>query len=163
MLLKTQGQSHSAAERITLHEQFYENLFSMKLWIKLNAAGYSQNIWIFPQKMFVARTVITCLSPALWGWQLSATTSFIHLKWQRKMGEYHLKKLRIRTPADVWGLIYIIVFQIFSLHLMSNALSNWKISENYKKSNLTWNGRIPENYVDCGCIFPVWESFDDSW
>ena len=84
-----------------------------------------------------------------------------------KNGRILHQKLQIRTPADVWrkiwGLIYIIVFQIFSLHLMSNALSNCKISENYKKSNLTRNGRIPENYVDCECIFPVWESFDDSW
>lgn len=58
-----------------------------------------------------------------------------------KNGRILHQKLRIRTPADVWrkiwGLIYIIVFQIFSLHLMSNALSNCKISVNYKKSNLT--------------------------
>ena len=58
-----------------------------------------------------------------------------------KNGRILPQKVRIRTPADVWrkiwGLIYIIVFQIFSLHLMSNALSNCKISENYKKSNLT--------------------------
>ena len=112
--------------------RFYEILFSLELWIILN----TQTIWIFSQKMSVARAVIS-VSPGI----VEATVICYHFIYSSQVTEKKHgilpSKSRIRTPADVWrkiwGLIYIIVFLIFSLHLMSNALSNWKSKKIGKK------------------------------
>ncbi len=132
----------------------------MKLWIKLNA-GYSEYLNISTKDVRcpgcnnLSHSGIVKMTVICYHFIYSSQVA-------EKNGRILRQKLRIRTPADVWrkiwGLIYIIVFQIFSLHLMSNALSNCKISENYKKSNLTRkdSGELCRLWMHLSCVGKFW-------
>ena len=138
----------------------------MKFFSVWNYESYwivTQTIWIFSQKMSVARAVISVL-PGI----VEATVICYHFIYSSQVTEKKHGilpwKSRIRTPADVWrkiwGLIYIIVFLIFSLHLMSNALSNWKSKKIGKNLSQKDFARI-KNWMRSRA--PVWESIDDCW